>query len=103
MRLVKYKYWTCVVSLRKYSNGRIAIILNDAENGEAVAVASVNLVQELMTEDQVALDEPNVPNITEALIEAGIVTKPVRYASSGFNIDQYPIVQIFDQHLKQLK
>lgn len=43
MNTIKFKQWNCTLDIAQYGNGQPALILNDAEDGSRVAVASVNL------------------------------------------------------------
>lgn len=45
-KTVKFKEWNCFVKKGEYGNGRTAIQLYDAETGEPIATATVNLPDE---------------------------------------------------------
>jgi len=44
--IIKFKKWSCSLKWGKYSNGRPALLLVDAVNGEPIAKATVNLPDE---------------------------------------------------------
>jgi hypothetical protein len=76
--------WT--VSLSSYTNNaRPALILTDADTWQPGPVVTVNLPNEDIPKDHVAIrDYSETVGILDVLIEAGIVEEPVRHAKSGF-------------------
>ena len=82
---VKFKKWDCTVAFAKYGNGRLAIQLMDAFTGEVIAVASVNLPDEPMEADEIAIkDYSENEGMLEALMKAKVVSAPLRYVESGW-------------------
>jgi hypothetical protein len=74
---------SCAADFPRYNNGRIGIIL--LHKGEDWAVASVNLVAERMEDDEVAIkDYSENEGMLDALIAAGVVQAPHRFADSGY-------------------
>lgn len=75
---VQFKHWTCTLELGVYANGRLAIILKDA-NAEAwdpspVAVATVNLPDIALASDFIFVkDWAQNEGMMEALVQAGLV------------------------------
>ena len=89
MTKVKFKSWDCIASFAQYGNGRVAIQLFE-DNPEIVqrnpiAVASVNLPDEPMEADEIAIkDYSENEGMLEALMKAKIVSAPLRYVESGW-------------------
>jgi len=74
----------CTVAYPRYQNNRIAIELVTARQ-ESWAVASVNLPNERMEETEVAIkDYSDNEGMLDALIAAGVVQAPHRFADSGY-------------------
>jgi len=74
MKQIRFKEWDCVVELGRYNNGRPALILNDAHDGEQVAVATVNLPNEPAGDHEVFIkDYSENEGILAALEAAGVV------------------------------
>lgn len=73
------------VELLNYQNNNsVAIQLNEATTGEPWLTASVNVDAEL-AEDEVAIkDYSENEGVLAALVEAGIVSQPIKIISSGF-------------------
>lgn len=83
---VKFKEWVCDVEFAFYGNGSPAIRLNDATDGSPVAVASVNLegIAKVKKGEIAIKDYSENEGMLKAMMDAGIVSKPLRYAPSGF-------------------
>lgn len=74
-----------VVALHKYENGRTAIQLNDATDGEPYAVASVNMPNVLLADNEVLIkDYSENLGILDFLIKNNIVTPTPNGINSGF-------------------
>jgi hypothetical protein len=77
----------------KYRNGQRAIEMIDEADGAPYAVASVALVDEFLSDDEVAIKNwSENAGVLESLIENEIVSAPIRYAYSGFV--QVPICKL---------
>lgn len=71
---VKFKQWDCVAVPGKYSNGRKAIQLIDAEDYECVAVATVNLPDSPLEDDNVFVkDYSENLGMAIALIKSDVI------------------------------
>ena len=83
---VKFHKWDCQVTFRKYGNGRTAIeLIETKEPFESVAIASVNLPNEPMEEDEIAIKSYSEnEGMLECLVKYKVVSKPVRIVQSGF-------------------
>jgi hypothetical protein len=77
--------WNCVVVKRSYPNGRLALQLIDEDDGSPVAVATVNIPDVPLGDNQVIIkDWSENEGIYDALYEAGIVSKVLDTAPTGF-------------------
>jgi hypothetical protein len=93
---VQFRQWLCNVQLREYGNGRKAIVLVNANTireddyiaypgMEDIAVATINLPAEMMTDDEVIIkDYSENEGMLAVLVEAGIISDPVRYVRTGY-------------------
>jgi len=73
------------VALHKYENGRTAIQLNDATDGHPYAVASVNMPNVLLDDNEVLIkDYSENLGILDFLIKNNIVTPTPNGVDSGF-------------------
>ena len=71
---VTFKEWDCIAKGAYYGNGNKAIQLIDAEDGDPVATATVNLVEEQIDEDLVFVkDYSENSGMVKALTMAGII------------------------------
>ena len=83
MSRVKWAGKSCEVDYPRYSNGRTAIVLT--HRGEDWATASVNVVAVGMEPDEVGIkDYSENEGMLDALIAAGVVQAPHRFADSGY-------------------
>ena len=82
---IRFKSWTCNLVRRRYRNGRTALQLVDAEDGEPVANATVNLPEVDLAEDEVLVkDCSENEGMLAALTAAGAVEPTGRVVVSGF-------------------
>lgn len=84
--IVRFKQWTCRVVFTQYQdNHRLAILLLDAETGERIAVATVNIPDEYLQPDEVIIKNYSEnEGILPVLEEAGIVAPPHRIVQAGY-------------------
>ena len=100
---VKFKEWDCDIIYGQYQNERMAIQLfeTDSNNSAPIARATVNLPDDPMAKNEIAIkDYAENEGMLAALIEAGIVTKPVRMIASGHVI--IPICHYTGMHSEGL-
>lgn len=64
--------WLCNIQWGCFSNGRIAFELIDAI-GEPVTRVTVNLVDEAMADDEIALNHDYADDLEASLVAAGII------------------------------
>lgn len=85
MTEVQFKDWRCRVQKGRYTNGRTALQLVDADDGEPVATATVNLPEVELAPDEVLVKSYSEnTGMLEALEEAGIVRPTGEWVESGF-------------------
>lgn len=73
------------ISLRKYENDRTAIQLNDATDGHPYAVATVNMPDVLLADNEVLIkDYSENEGVLDFLIRNNIVTPTPNGVQSGF-------------------
>ncbi len=90
---VQFKEWPCIIRKLHYSNGRVALELIHAVDGDPIARASVNLVEESMAPDEIAIkDYAENEGMLSTLIEAKIISTPLRFVTNGFV--QFPICKL---------
>lgn len=71
---VKFKKWDCIVERCQYNNGRIALELIHEKDGDSVAVATVNVPEIELPEDEVLIkDYSENSGMVLALQNAGII------------------------------
>ena len=77
---VKFKEWDCIVQFSKYTqNNRIAISLIDAEDGEPIAKATLNLNEIPLEKNEIIIKNYSEnEGIYDCLVEAGIISKVKR-------------------------
>lgn len=92
MKQVIFKKWHCDIKFGQYNNKRIAMQLVDSEG--PVAVATINFPDEQLEEDEIIIkDYSENEGMLDSLIEAGIVSEPLRYTSSGY-VNCIPICKL---------
>lgn len=85
MNTVQFRHYECELEVRRYSNGRPALQLRDSKDGSPVAVATVNLPGLPIPGDCVAIkDYSENEGMLDALMQQGVVGKPISYVTSGF-------------------
>ena len=88
--LVTFKHWTCIAQVHHYSNNQKAICLVDAEDGEPIATASVNISEWTQMENEIYIKEYSEnTGMTSALINAGIIYPDAR--TIGYGPYQAPV------------
>jgi len=78
-KFVSFKSWDCHVKFGQYANGRIAIRLVGAHDGEPIATATVNVPEISVEHGNVLVkDYSENEGMLDALVHAGIVSPPVK-------------------------
>lgn len=84
---LKTKYSQCqaMIEWKRYGNGRIAMVLMNADTGEPEITATVNLVDDDTQPGEVAIkDYSGNEGVLDCLVRQAIVAKPHRYVVSGY-------------------
>lgn len=83
---IKFKHWNCNIVFREYKNGRLSMqLLEDKVPCSPVATASVNIPNEPLEKDEIAIkDYSENEGILDCLVQNKVVSAPVRYVNSGF-------------------
>lgn len=97
--VVRFRDWECVVEVGIYRyNDRISLVLVDKKSTGAVAIATTNVIDIHLEDDEVCIkDYSENEGILGALLSAGVVLVPHRFVPSGFviipvcrlNLDKY--------------
>ena len=83
MTEVSFQGWASRVQKAQYENGRTALQLVDAQDGEPVATATINLPDEPLAEGEVFVkDYSKNRGIKSALTLAGIIEPTGRFAKA---------------------
>lgn len=82
---VKFKQWDCTPTFGQYrDNDRTAIKLIDAETGEPIATATINLPECQLGDDEVIIkDYSENEGMLDALVKANIVEATGMMVQSG--------------------
>lgn len=84
LTLSSHKYNNARLVKRAYSNGNVAIQAIDPEDGETIAILSVN-TGDKVAQDHVAIkDYSENSGALESLKSAGVVGEPEYFLRSGF-------------------
>ena len=77
---VQFRGWTCRVERASYGHtDRIALTLSDVEDGEPVAVATINLPELALAADEVVIkDYSENEGMLATLVAAGVISAPLR-------------------------
>ena len=79
---VKFKQWECSLAFGEYQNGRTILFLNDNATLEDVLCASVNLPDEAIGSNEIAIKNYSEnKGVLDVLIEYKVVSKPKRYVN----------------------
>ena len=82
--LVEFRGWTCVAKVLHYNNGSKAIQLYDANDGDPVATASINIPEWTQRENEIFIKEYSENSgITESLVKAKIIEPDYRTIPYG--------------------
>lgn len=102
MILVKFKDWNCVAVAGKYGNGNKAIELIDEADGERVAVATVNMIEEKIDDDEVFVKAYSEnEGMVESLVNAEIIHPDIVHTvpAGWIDVSSY---RLTDKVLKEL-
>ena len=84
---VKFKQWECEALPGLYMNHRLAIMLIDTKDGDLVATATVNMPDDDLDDYSIFVkDYSENEGMTQALIDAGIITNEVTGSCNSIHI-----------------
>lgn len=99
---MRFKIWDCRPTLERYGNGRMAIRLIDEIEGFPVAIATVNVPEVDLAEDEVVIEDYSENDgMLVAFLEAGLIDEVVGITKVGFA--SCPICRINIDKLKSLQ
>lgn len=82
---ISFLSYDCKIVKGVYSNGRTAMELVDATDGEPVCTATVNIPETHIEKDEVIIKNYSEnEGILDVLIEAGVISKPSRTIQTGY-------------------
>jgi len=82
---INFLNYDCKLSFAKYGNGRTAIQLLDVTDDSVVAVATTNLPDVTIANNEVIIkDYSENEGMIAALRNAGVITNPTRFIHTGF-------------------
>ena len=86
MTQVQFKEWNADIYVERYkNNGRIAIELIDPEDGEIIAVATINIPEIELQENEVIIkDYSENEGMYLTLLMAGVIGPAKYYVETGF-------------------
>lgn len=86
MKIIRFKDWDCTLEYAQYGNKRTAITLlgTGEELGEPIAVATVNMPDDILEEDEIYIkDYAENSGMEEALLNAGVIGPSLGFVVSG--------------------
>lgn len=74
--IIKFKKWDCILQFKKYKNNRTAICLVDAQTFEPVAIATTNVPEVPLKDNEVIIkDYSENEGMLDTLVNANIISK----------------------------
>jgi hypothetical protein len=87
MKTIKFKQWECDIKYLHYYNDRTAIQLIDHNDGEIVAMATTNIPEVDLANDEIIIKNYSEnETMDKVLMEAGIIGPALRSIQTGFVI-----------------
>jgi len=85
MKKIKFRHWTCDLKKAYYGNGRPALQLLDSTDGSLVTIATVNLPEMDLAEDEVFIkDYSENAGMYRTLLDAGVIAPLTEEVQTGF-------------------
>jgi len=99
--VVPFKHYHTLLTISRYAgnNNKIALLLIDSKNGEPIATATVNMVNE----HPLPLDHVLIKNYSEnegmttALVDSGVVDEPYRVLDAGYAVSGVHACELTDK------
>lgn len=77
--------FSATMSKKMYENQRIAIQFTDTEDGSIITMATVNLPDVKIEENEITIkDYSENEGILDEMINQGIISKPLRHENTGY-------------------
>jgi len=91
---MKYKLWDCCLKVGKYQNGNTRLELTDADSGEPIAVATVNVDERLPSNEAFIKDYSENTGMVAFLQEHKIIsTNKLCSVRTGYvTVDKYKLL-----------
>lgn len=81
---IKFKRWNCRLEKGVYNNGRIALELVNVKNDEPILVATINIPEIHIENDEVVIKNYSENDgVLDVLVKAKIISLPIRYTTTG--------------------
>jgi hypothetical protein len=71
--VIKFQHYDCDLQRSTYANGRVALQLRDANDGQPIVRATINLADTEMDADEAAINHDFAQEIEGALVQAGVI------------------------------
>jgi hypothetical protein len=85
MKIIKFKNWDCKVNFFAYSNKRTAIELSDIDDGQPIAIATINVPEIELEKDEVIIKNYSEnEGILDCLIDNHILIKTGKKIEIGY-------------------
>lgn len=85
MDTIKFKEWNCIIEYKKYKNNRTAIALVDEISFEPIAVATINVPNVPLKDNEVIIkDYSENEGLLDVLVKANIVKKLGKNVQVGY-------------------
>ncbi len=94
--IITFNEYECHIVKKSYSNGRLALQLMNAKSlkepnysmqlgTECIATVTINLPNEDIADDEIFIKNYSEnEGMLEALLEANVISKPIKYVKIGF-------------------
>lgn len=91
---IEFQQWLCTVEKTTYKdNNRTALVLKDSYDDDEVAIATVNIPNYPLKDDEVIIkDYSENEGMLEILMKAEIVSAPIDYVQQGHVL--FPICKL---------
>lgn len=85
MKAIKFLGFKCRLEKGQYPNGRIALELVEIGTEEPVLVATINMVNEYLLEDELIIKNYSEnEGVLDVLINAQVISEPIRFVYTGW-------------------
>jgi len=82
---VTFLNYKCILVFQQYNNQRIAIELREIGTMEPIAMATVNMPDANLKQDEVCIkDYSENEGMVDTLVKAGVISEPIRIIQTGY-------------------